>query len=49
MKFFKIKLDSKKKFRKINIKSIYGKNNGYFFSQKKTNRDLSNFLKKTLK
>ena len=46
-KLFKIKLINRKKFRKINIKSIYGKNNGYFFSQKKTMQDLTNFLKKT--
>ena len=45
-KFFKIKLKNNKKFRKINIKSIYGKNNGYFFSQNKTQKDLSIFLKK---
>ena len=44
-KFFKIKLNKKKKFRKINIKSIYGKNNGYFISKKKTMIDLSTFLK----
>jgi len=44
-KFFKIKLNNKNKFRKINIKSIYGKNNGYFFSQNKTQKDLSVFLK----
>ena len=46
-KLFKIKLINRKKFRKINIKSIYGKNNGYFFSQKKTMQDLTNFLKRT--
>ena len=45
-KFFKIKLKNNKKFRKIDIKSIYGKNNGYFFSQNKTQKDLSIFLKK---
>ncbi len=45
-KFFKIKLNNKKKFRKINIKSIYGKNDGYFFSQNKTQNDLLTFLKK---
>ena len=48
-KFFKIKLNNKKKFRKINIKSIHGKNNGYFFTQNKTYNDLSAFLKKTKK
>jgi len=46
MKFFKIKLNQKKKFRTINIKSIYGKKNSYFFSQNKTMQDLSSFLKK---
>ena len=44
-KFFKIQLNSKKNYRKINIKSIYGQNNGYYFSQNKTLKDLSLFLK----
>ena len=46
-KFFKIRLDNNKKFRKMDIKSIYGKNNGYFLNQTKTQQDLSIFLKKT--
>jgi nucleoside-diphosphate-sugar epimerase len=46
-KFFKIKLNNKKKFRKINIKSIYGKKDGYFLSQNKTQQDFLAFLKKT--
>ena len=46
-KFFKIKLNNKKKFRKMDIKSIYGNNNGYFLSHNKTEKDLSIFLKRT--
>ena len=45
-KIFKIHLNNKNKFREINIKSLYGKNNGcYFLSEKKTWQDLKNFLK----
>ena len=40
-------LKNKKKFRVINIKSIYGiHNKTYFLSQKKTIEDLKKFLKK---
>ena len=45
-KFFKIELNNKKNFRTINIKSIYGKYNGYFYPVNKTLRDLLTFLKK---
>ena len=45
-KFFKIKLHKNKNFRTINMKSIYGNKNGYFFSTKKCFEDLKNFLKK---
>ena len=46
-KFFKIRLNNNKKFRKMDIKSIYGNNNGYFLSHNKTEKDLSIFLKRT--
>ena len=46
-KFFKIDLKSYKKYRKINMRSIYGKHDGkYFISQKKTLKDLNFFLNK---
>ena len=46
-KFFGVLLKNKKKFRVINIKSIYGSHNKtYFLSQKKTIEDLKKFLKK---
>ncbi len=45
-KFFNIKLNSKKKFRTINIKSIYGKYSGYFYNNIKTQKDLLTFLRK---
>lgn len=44
-KYFNTKLNFKKKFRNMNLKSIYGKNNGYFLSQKKMHSDLIKFLK----
>jgi hypothetical protein len=45
--FFKTEVNFKKKYRKINIKSIYGsKNNNYFLSNKKTVSDLKKFLQK---
>lgn len=45
-KFFNIKLRCNKKFRVINMKSIYGKNKGhYFLSGNKTLKDLKNFLR----
>ena len=46
-KFFDMPLKSKKKFRVINIKSIYANHNKtYFLSQKKTIEDLKEFLNK---
>ena len=46
-KFFNIKLNKKKNYRKINMKSLYGKyDKHYFMSQNKTFDDLKNFLKR---
>lgn len=46
-KFFKIDLKASKKYRTINMKSIYGKQKeNYFMSQKKILKDLNLFLNK---
>ena len=46
-KFFNINLNKKKNYRNINIKSLYGKYDKYYFiSQNKTLTDLKNFLNK---
>ena len=46
-KFFNINLNKKKNYRNINIKSLYGKYDKYYFiSQNKNLIDLKNFLNK---
>ena len=46
-KYFNIKLSKKKLFRKMNMKTIYSKENNHFFIEdKKTLEDLENFIKK---